>query len=92
MSRVYKYPICHEIELPKDAVVLSVHSKCDGVFLYAQVPENVTETEPHFFKMVATGDSFDASDCTYVGSFIEEDYFIYHVYEKKERQCELLHS
>lgn len=49
------------------------------MFLYAQVPDNVTETEPHFFDIVATGDAFDASECTYVGSFIGEDY----VYEKR---------
>lgn len=81
--RVYKYPINPEINLPKGSIVLSVQCKCDGAFLYAQVPANETQTEPHHFYIVPTGVLFDATGCTYIGSFIEDNYYIYHVYEEK---------
>ena len=81
MARVYKYPIAGKIVLPKGSKILTVCSKADGDFLYAQVPDNEKETEPHYFCVVPTGISFDDADCTYIGSYIEGDFFIYHVYE-----------
>ena len=81
MARVYKYPIAGKIMLPKGAKILTVCSKADGNFLYAQVPDNEQETEPHYFLVVPTGPSFDDTGCTYIGSYIEGDFFIYHVYE-----------
>lgn len=81
MAKVYKYPIAGKVELPKGSTILSVHAKADGNFLYVQVPDNVTETEAHYFCVVPTGISFDDTGCTYIGSYIEGDFFIYHVYE-----------
>lgn len=81
MAKVYKYPIAGKTMLPKGAKILTVCSKADGNFLYAQVPDNETETEAHYFYVVPTGLSFDDTGCTYIGSFIEGDYYIYHVYE-----------
>lgn len=81
MAKVYKYPIDGEIMLPKGAKILTVCSKADGNFLYAQVPDNEQENEAHYFCVVPTGDSFDDTVCTYIGSIIESGYFIYHIYE-----------
>lgn len=86
MARVYKYPITGKIELPKGSKILSVHSKCDGNFLYVQVPDNETEVEPHFFRVLPTGVQFDDTGCTYIGSVIEDDYYIYHIYEVDAQQ------
>lgn len=64
MARVYKYPIAGKIMLPKGAKILTVCSKADGNFLYAQIPDNEQETEPHYFLVVPTGPSFDDTGCT----------------------------
>ena len=81
MAKVYKYPIDGKIMLPKGAKILTVCSKADGNFLYAQVPDTETEKESHYFYVVPTGISFDDTGCTYIGSIIEGDYYIYHIYE-----------
>ena len=81
MAKVYKYPISGSVLLPKGSKILTVCSKLDGNFLYVQVPDNEKETEQHYFRVVPTGAPFDDTGCTYIGSVILEDYFIYHVYE-----------
>ena len=81
MAKVYKYPITGKIMLPKGSKILTVCAKADGNFLYAQVPDNEKEMEPHYFYVVPTGITFDDEGCTYIGSYVEADYFIYHVYE-----------
>lgn len=81
MSKVLKFPLANRIAIPTGAKILSLQSKSDGDFLYALVPDDVEEKETHYFVIVPTGVSFDADNTHYVGSYIEDNFYIYHVFE-----------
>lgn len=81
---IYKYRLAPEIELPKGATILGCYAKSDGEFLYASVPTNTDEIENRKFAVLSTGEQFDEDKMkAYIGSFILDDYYIYHVYEMK---------
>lgn len=81
LMAVYKFPLSNVARLPKGSTVISVEQKGDGVFLYAQVPLDEKEKELHFFHILATGDPFRAEGTRYIGSYMINHYYIYHVYE-----------
>lgn len=88
LTVIYKFPVFPVVQLPKGSKVISVQSKEDGEFLYAQVPVGEKETETHFFRILATGDPFRPDGARYIGSFILADYYIYHVYEVSPESAE----
>ena len=82
---VWKYPInidgLTELTLPGGAQVLTVNLQNEKPFLWAMVDPDKHLTTRRF-RLVATGESFEANDPFYVGTlFVEGGRYVFHVFE-----------
>lgn len=68
--------------LPKGAQILSVHIQRDQCYIWALVdPE--AKNEGRTFHIVATGELFDPTGLTYVGTFHGvEGWMVFHLFEQ----------
>ena len=82
---VWKYPVnirgLTELNLPGGAQVLTTNLQNEQPFLWALVDLNKPLTIRHF-KLVDTGEPFEANSTFYVGSiFPEGGRFVFHLFE-----------
>lgn len=86
MKTIYKYSIKMTdeeqiIEMPKGSDVVTFVNKIDGIFLYAVVDTDTTETEKRKFFVCGTGWPIRCDAYEYIGSILLTEYEIYHLIE-----------
>ena len=80
----FKFPLGRfEIEMPKDAEILSVQVQRDVPCIWAKViPENEKNTRR--FRIIGTGHPFrEDKKLSYIGTFQQiDDFFVWHLFEE----------
>ena len=85
--RVFKYyiPLINEtfhLDLPTGSTILSAHTQDTAVFVYAQVPVDVTGTKRFSLLAMFTGVPFYiSSNDRFIGTVESSLGLVYHVYE-----------
>lgn len=85
--RVYKYGVVlnnyFELELPKDAKILTVQMQHEKPYIWALV-NPAEESEKRFFRVAKTGHPIDESNLQYIGSFqMNGGMLVFHLFEIK---------
>lgn len=84
MKAIFRYelsPVC-AISLPKGAVILSVHAQQDDIQMWALVDPKEWELETRCFRVYPTGEPFDSTGLTFLGTALLEDGdLVFHVFE-----------
>jgi len=84
MNVIYKYPVKPDasIELPQGARILSIHVQHSVPCLWALV-NPVAPKEVRRFHTIPTGQPFDDSGLTYIGTFHGiEGWMVFHLFEE----------
>ena len=84
-NEIWKYTLQEQketiLDIPVGAVILTVQQQKEKPVLWALVdPEG--PKEPRKFRLVATGERFDARWMTYIGTFTMHGWFVAHLFEK----------
>ena len=84
MKTIFKYPISatHEclIDLPKGAKIISLKVQRGIPCLWAIVDTDA-EIEKRKFMTYGTGHELPVNPGTFIGTFLVNDFFVYHVFE-----------
>jgi hypothetical protein len=84
-KQIWKFEIKEgSIRMPIGAKILSVQSQRERGMIWALVDPNA-EDEPRSFAVVGTGESFDETNMTYIGTY-QESPFVWHLFEWKDKQ------
>lgn len=87
MERIYKYevaPKC-ELELPKNAQVLSAGEQGGRVFLWAKIDTNETEMEKRTFVGFGTGHDIETQDNrVFIATIHFQNGLVFHMFEEKQ--------
>ena len=84
-KQIWKFEIKEgPIRMPMGAKILSVQSQRERGMIWAFVDPNA-EDEPRQFVVVGTGEPFDATNMTYIGTY-QESPFVWHLFEWKDKQ------
>lgn len=86
-QRIFKYDLEVEsrqlIQMPKGAKILSVAEQRERPVLFALVDGNEKEFEHRVFRIVTTGEDFNAnSQQEFIGTIIIKDWYTAHVFEQ----------
>jgi hypothetical protein len=85
--RIFKYELealpRQMIKMHKGAQHLKIVVQSGMPQLYALVDEN-QELETRIFRLVTTGEEFNADNCVYIDTFVAEGWFVGHVFEQFE--------
>jgi len=85
----YKYEVeikdNFEIELPKDAKILTVQTQAEIPHIWAMVLADPNQpTEKRFFKVIGTGHQIPNENLTYIGTFqLFGGGFVGHLFERE---------
>ena len=84
-KQIWKFEIKEgSIRMPVGANILSVQSQGGRGMIWALVDPNA-EDEPRWFAVVGTGEPFDETNMTYIGTY-QESPFVWHLFEWKDKQ------
>ena len=84
-KQIWKFEIKEGcIIMPIGAKILSVQSQRERGMIWALVDPNA-EDEPRHFAIVGTGETFDETNMTYIGTF-QDSPFVWHLFEWKIKQ------
>ncbi len=93
MKKIHKYPCKNvrpnpqSLQLPVGAVVR--HAGYLGVLcIWAEIDEDVKETEERVFIIIETGQSFDDKDKEFINSIILDGTAVWHIFEIVEESDE----
>jgi len=88
---IWKFPIGDQalvaaddivLHVPEEATILTCMEQQGQPCLWMQVnPE--AKTEVRYFKLFATGQKFDDTGLTYIGTYQLQGYYMFHLYEVK---------
>lgn len=85
-NRIFKSKLEAEsrqlVTLPKGAEFISVGVQNEFPVVWALVDGDETETEQRVIRLVTTGEDFDASGCTHIGTVTIQGWFVGHVFEQ----------
>jgi len=84
-EQIWKFEIEEgPIRMPVGAKILSVQSQGGRGMIWALVDPNA-EDEPRWFAVVGTGEPFNETNMTYIGTY-QESPFVWHLFEWKDKQ------
>ena len=79
--KIYNYPVKDEmtLNLRAGARVISIMTKENQPYIWVEIPDE-GEIEERKFQIFGTGWPIN-DEVSYVGSYVEDDYFVWHLYE-----------
>lgn len=86
MQTICKFPVklkgIQEIEMPKDAKILTVQKQSNEPFIWAIV-NSENEQEKRVFQIVGTGNPFEYDESKkHIGTFLTDfDSYVFHLFE-----------
>ena len=79
IKQIWKYKFNYGIEMPLDAKILTIQTQDGEPTIWALVNPN-NELEIRNFRIVGTGNPFDDTNYTYIGTF-QDGPFVWHLFE-----------